>query len=188
MLEDYELLYLAAENNEDAISELLKKYFGLIIYKAKKYCHKENELDDYINVGISCFYDTIYNYDDSIKYLTYLNKCLDNKLSNHRKQSKRKKHEILNNAISLDDIINIPDKYLLENKSNPDLILEDMDNYNIIKDTIVNKLNYQEELIFNMLEENLTIKEISQIIDKKYQTVYNIIRNIRMKVSKIMSN
>ena len=67
MLDDYELVYLAKDNNEDAINELFYKYSGLIYYKSIKYAESKKYIDDYVNEGFLCLYETIHNYIESNK-------------------------------------------------------------------------------------------------------------------------
>ena len=186
MPDDYELLYLAQEKNEDAIDTLLKKYYNKIWYKSAKECSKFRDIDDYINEGLLCFYQTIDNYIDNTKFSTYLNKTLDNRLINYKKQLERKKHSVLNNAILIDSYEEINDKSLMDYKSDPILIIEEEDNYKTLRKKIIDVLTAEEELVLSLIEQNFTIKEISNITDNKTKKIYNTIRNMRLKVSKII--
>lgn len=186
MPDDYELLYLAKENNEDAIDILIKKYYNKIYYKAIKECSKLRDIDDFINEGIFCLHEAISNYNDNTKFSTYLNKVLDNKLINYRKSSERKKYSPLNEAILIDNYENINDKSLIDLNYNPELIIENEENYEELKKTITEKLSFNEELVLSLIEQNYTVLEISNITDIKEQKIYRLIRHIRLKVSKIM--
>ena len=67
MYNDYELLYLAQENNEDAVNELRKKYNSLLYAKALSYSRSShidikellNEINDFnenqVNHALSIF-------------------------------------------------------------------------------------------------------------------------------------
>ena len=184
MLDDYELLYLANENNEYAVEELLKKYYGLICYKANKNSISKEESEELINEGLISLYEAINNYIDkaNTKFKTYLIACLDKKISNHKKLHSRKKYSISNNAIPLDDELMTPES----NKNNPINILIDDEEYECLRKRILKKLNSKEELIFILREQNFTVKEISSIIDIKLIDIYNIIKSIRLKINKIV--
>ena len=186
MLDDYELLYLANENNEDAINELFNKYSGLIYYKAIKYSESKKYIDDYVNEGFLCLYEAIHNYIESndIEFIKYLNTYLERKMINCKKSFNRKKHSILNNALSLEDNYTEIDKYLIDKKSNPETILEESDEYNSLRNKILNKLDNNEELVFILREQNFSVKEIANIIDMKLNEIYNIIKSIRTKIIK----
>lgn len=186
MLDDYELLYLTNENNEEAINFLLKKYFKIIYTKSLKYSNSNN-IDDYINEGIQAFYEAIEMYNENTKFITYLNACLDKRLLNYKKMYDRKKHSILNNSISLEDE-RIPENLYADNKSNPEVVVLNNEDYTYLRNRLLKKLDYNEELVFLLKEQNFSVKEISKIIDKKIQTIYRIIDKIKLKTKEVMSN
>lgn len=188
MLNDYELLYLASEQNEDAINELLKKYYGLICYKAIKYSPSQLDTDDFINEGLLCFYEVIYNYSDvsNTKFIKYLNTCLERRMINYKKLFTRKKFCILNTAISLDEDSVDSDNLLIDNKYNPDSVLLNKEEYELLREKILKELNSNEELVFILREQNFSVKEIAKIIDMKLAEIYNIVKNIRTKIIKLV--
>lgn len=184
---DYELLYLAGEDFEAVAEVLLQKYESLLLSKALKYSSSNLTIDDYLNEAKQTLYETIENYKDDTEFIIYLNTCLDRRLSNYKKRLNRQKHKILNEALSLDDeqiaaILAIKDESYL-----PERILLEDEEYRELKEKIIDKLTWKEELVFTLKEQNYTNKEISQITDNNLRTVYNIIRRIQNKVSKVMS-
>ena len=183
-MDDYELLYLANEKNEYAIEELLKKYYGLICYKANKNSISKDDVEELINEGLLGLYEAINNYTDILntKFITYLNACIDKKISNYKKLQSRKKFSILNNAVPLDQ-----DSMQIDNsKNNPINVLINEEEYTTTKNKILKQLNSNEELVFILREQNFTVKEISKISDIKLVKIYNIIKSIRVKINKIM--
>ena len=176
---DYELVYLAKEENELAIELLLKKYMPLINSKIKKYSNSLKE--DYRNEAKLTLYEAIFNYKDEKPFAAYLNTCLDNHLINFYKSLSRNKNKILNEAMPIINeeqlnVYNIKKIY-----SNPeDILLEEARPNDIVA------LTWKEELVFDLKVQNYTPKEISQIIDKNVSNVYNIIRRIQNKIVKLM--
>jgi len=188
MYNDYELLYLAQEHNEDAINILYVKYKKVIYSKVSKYNNSKLLFDDYINEAKLAFYDAIEYYKDDTSFLTYLNKCMDNKLLNCRKSLNRNKNKILNEAVSINDEkieMIIPES---DERYNPETMLMNETSYHELKEKILSKLTWQEELIFTLKEQDYTNKEISEITDNNLKTVYNIINRIKNKISNIMSS
>lgn len=183
MLDDYELLYLASENNEEAIKELLNKYYKNLYLKSLKYNPSKSNIDDFLNESTLALYDAIYNYKDNVKFITYLNTCLENKLHNYKNILNRKKHSILNNAINIDDIEQVRD-----NTFNPEIILYNEECYIELKNKIIDNLNYQEELVFLLKEQGFSYNEISMILGKKLKTIYKYIYNIKKISNKIISS
>ncbi|MGM9881388.1 MAG: sigma-70 family RNA polymerase sigma factor [Bacilli bacterium] len=188
MYNDYELLYLAKENNEEAIDILYSKYQKLLYMKAFKYSSSDLTLEDYLNEAKLSLYEAIQNYKDSTSFSTYLNKCLDNALLNYRKSLSRNKNKLLNEAISINDEKNDMTVVFKDKKYNPEeLLFMDYD-YHTLRKKIIDKLTWKEELVFTLKEQNYTSREISEITDNNLKTVYNIIKRIQNKVSNIMSN
>lgn len=186
MESDYELLYLAKEDIDRVVEALYQKYKGVIYSKVLKYSPSNMYIDEYMNEAIFSLYEAVENYQEKYKFSTYLNNCIDNKLLNYRKTMDRNKHKLLNNAISLED--NDVQLSFDNNDYNPEkLVLEELE-YIELKEKIISKLNWKEELIFTLKEQNYTNKEISEITDNSLRNVYNIIRKIQIKVSNLVSN
>lgn len=186
---DYELLYLAKEDNEEAIRVLFKRYFKLLYNKVKGYNKiTKIDLDELLNTSLFSFYTAIDNYRDDTKFATYLAKCVDNSLLNYYKSINRDKNKTLNEAISLEDIDIMSLNLYDNNRDNPETIFFDNLNYDELKEKIIDKLTWREELIFLLREQDFSPKEISEITDNNIKTVYNIIRRIQNKMTFIMSN
>ena len=93
---DYELLYLAQENNEDAVNELRKKYNSLLYAKAISYSRSSHiDIKELLNETELAFYKAIDNYIDKNTFNTYLNKVIDNNLTAIRKEFTNKSIERL---------------------------------------------------------------------------------------------
>lgn len=185
---DYELLYLAGDDMESVVNILYKKYNKVIYSKALKYSSSNINLEDYLNVARLSLYETVENYQDDYSFITYLNICLDRSLSNYKKSSNRNKHKILNDALSIDNEEIEKGLQLNDERYNPEKIFLEELSYFDLKEKILNKLTWKEELIFNLKEQNYTNKEISEITDNSLRTVYNIINRIQNKVSNLVSN
>lgn len=183
---DYELLYLAREDEQ--IKELVyQKYSQVILRKVKKYSN-ENNREDYLNEAKLTLYKTIDNYKGNVPYIVYLNKCLNNSMINFIKKDNTQANKIVEKAINYSDDNEILEKGNETEKSNPEKILYDEYSYNSLKEKIINKLTFEEELVFILKEQNYKTKEISEIIDQNRKRIYNIIGSIKKKILKIMSN
>ena len=97
------------------------------------------------------------------------------------------KNKILNESISYEN----NNERILElesNKYNPEVNLFNDYDYSSLRNKIIEVLTWEEELIFNLKEQNYTVLEISEITGNKLRTVYNIIKRIQDKTIKLMSN
>ena len=186
MYNDYELLYLAKENNEVAIKILYDKYYPVLCIKARIYSRIINSsYEELFQEANFAFYLAIDRYQDNTRFVTYLNKCLDSVLINYNKSYCRNKNKVLNNYISFDCVdYNV----LIDNDNNPETILMEEYNYSLLKSRIIDSLSWNEELVFVLKEQNYTTKEIAEITDKSLKSVYNIIGRIKRKIEIIMSN
>lgn len=182
---DYELIYLAKEDDEFAIDELYKKYYQIIYTKAKKYS-RNIDIEDLLNEARIAFYRAIDNYQDDNTFTTYLNICLESSLANYYKKNNRRKNKVLNEAIPLDDQTNNLLDTFSDDKLNPEKLVIEEYSYNSFLNKIISILTWKEELIFTLKVQDFTVKEISAITDYNIKTVYNIIKRVQNKVSKLM--
>ena len=185
MYNDYELLYLAKDEKELIGEILYKKYKGILYKKAIRYSPNNMLIEDFINEAKLTLYEAMENYQDKYNFNTYLSSCLDNNLSNYKKRVQRNKNKILNEAVPIEEIKEI---ITCSNNYNPEQNLYEEYDYEELKNKIVDKLTWKEELVFTLKEQSFTNKEISEITDNSLRTVYNIINRIKNKVSKIVSS
>lgn len=188
MPNDYELLYLAQENNEEAIKELRKKYNSFLHIKALSYSRTSQiYLNDLLNEVEASFYKAIDSYRDKNTFKTYLNKIIDNNLTTYISNYNNIKNKVLNESISYEDNIGLLLR-LGSNKYNPEINMLNEYSYIKLRKKIIDKLTWKEELIFTLREQDYTVLEISEITDNNLRTVYNIIKRIQQKTIKLMSN
>ena len=191
---DYELISLAQELNEDAIEILYKKYHPLIYKKSLKYSkllkEKGIELNDLIQ---ECYIILDYaiknfNQDNNNIFYTYFNTCLDRNLINQYRKSINNKNRILNESLPLETsdeeennlIAIIEDKY-----NNPDLSLNNYEEYIDLYTKIIDKLTSLEECVFILKIQNFDYKEIASILDKDSKSIDNAIQRIKSKIRHI---
>ena len=105
---DYELLYLISEDNEEANDIIFKKYEPVIEYYVKKYfplvSGKGIDHNDLYQEGLIGLSSAINNYKDQkdIKFSTFAFVCIKRKIFSAIKTANRKKHSILNDSYSID--------------------------------------------------------------------------------------
>ena len=113
---DYELLYLIKEENEDAKEVFFEKYRPLVEMKANKFysMYKNNgyELNDLIQEGMLALNSAIkdYEHEKDVKFNTFANVCIDRQLLSYIRDFNRQKHQVLNSSVSID----AEDKYIDE--------------------------------------------------------------------------
>lgn len=185
---DYELIYLAQENDEIAQEYLITKYKYLINLIVSKNIGiiKRLKLDreDIYNVGLLALIEAIksYNSEDST-FSFFATVIINRNIVSFLKAQGRQKNLILSNAISLDENqLNIYSTLF-----NPDDIVSFEEDYQELVKKIYQELTDLEKTIYNLLTE-YTIPEISKILNMEIKKIHNTIGRIRDKTQKILAN
>lgn len=189
---DYELISLAHEQNEDAINILYEKYKPIIYKKCSKYIRfiKGVELCDLIQ---ECYIILDYaiknfNQDNNNTFYTFLIVCIDRYLTNEYKKSINTKNKLLNESISLDSIDDEENSLINlinDNTSNPELELDNELDFINLYNKIIDKLTSLEECVFILKIQNFNYKEIASILDKDNKSIDNAIQRIKAKISNL---
>ena len=192
-LNDYELLNMIPEN-EVASDTLYKKYEPLIHKIAKQIYHKNKgvEFNDIIqegNIGLS---HAIKYYDENknILFFTYAKLCIEKAMLSYIIGTKRQKHRILNESVSMEaideqDALNSLDKVLKDSSLDPENIVtfkEDaLQKYSMLKD----KLTNLECAVLELRYYGFEYKEIAKILGKDVKAIDNAVQRIKYKAKKI---
>lgn len=195
-INDYELVSLAQELNEDALNILHEKYKPLIQKKCRKYMkylkNKGLELEDLYQECILTFEDAIDNFNDKdeVSFYTFMNLCIDRKLVTELVKHNCYKHKILNDAIPLEIYEKDKELNLIEliqdNRPNPELGIIQEENLQDLIENIQNELTDLEELVFKLKIEGFSYKEISDILDKDQKSIDNAIQRIKQKIKGLL--
>lgn len=196
---DYELLSFINEADETANEILFEKYKPLIVNTATKminYCKGTSlEINDLIQEGMLGLNIAInrFNNNKEASFYTYAKKCIETKMISMVVASRRLKHKILNDSISLEysnedgQTINI-EKFLSDDKSNPEeQILNDEQETELI-DRINEMLTDFEQQVFTLKNNGFDYKEISEILDKDIKSIDNALQRIRHKIKNNIKN
>ena len=197
-LNDYELVSLAQDKNEDAINLLHKKYYPLIHKKCKKiyaYVSKKGiELSDLIQECMIGFEEAInnFNQDDNVTFYTFCNICMDRQLRSEIKKLNREKHKILNEAIPFESFneegesINLADFLASEENLETDFLLHENLKEQLKK--IKEELTEFEECVFDLRIQEFDYREIADILDKTPKAIDNALQRIKTKIKKILES
>lgn len=103
---DYEIMYMVRENDEDAVDIMFKKYEPVIKQLAAKYFLKVKkcgvEFDDLMQEGLIAFNRALNSYRDDCGAMiyTYIYVCLERHFITYCRNLQSKKNYYLNNSIS----------------------------------------------------------------------------------------
>ena len=188
MENDYELIYLAQENNELAQEYLIAKYkyiISLIINKNIGIIKKlKLDREDIYNIGLLALIEAIksYNSEDST-FSFYATLLINRSIVSFIKNHSSKKDLMFLNSISFDENqLNISTAIL-----NPDKIVSSEEDYQELIEKIYQELTDLEKTIYDLLSE-YSISEISKILNMEIKKIYNTISRIRDKIQKVLAN
>ena len=139
---DYEILYMIGENDDDTYELLFKKYYPLILKYARKYERSFKrfgyEIDDILQIGYISLYKATrkYKYYSDNMFYTFLIKLLENDYNIEYNKCNNYKNRCLNDSISFDKEVTGTDLSFL------DVIGK----YEI--DYLVNHINYEKLINF----------------------------------------
>lgn len=194
---DFELLSMIYENNEEAEEMFYNKYKSKIEITAKKYYSIVKscgiELNDLIQEGMMGLTEAIKNYKDKkdVQFSTFANICIDRKILGFVRKNTNLKNKLLNNSLSIDTTLNSNGKPLLEllkddNNINP----EDISIYNEKYDEILKKANNiltkQEMDVFMLRLNGFTYQEISSLLNITKKSAERTMARVKLKLQKII--
>ncbi len=193
---DYELIYLCQEGNEEANNILYNKYKIVAELKAKKYYKYASNIgldfNDLVQEGMIGFSEALKDFktDKEVMFSTFASLCIERQINSAVMKANRNKHKILNESISLDYINNNERpviEYIAEDKDNNPLehiidIEAEKETYDKIKD----KLTDFENQVLQLKINNFNYREIAQILDKPVKSIDNTLQRIKNKVKAIM--
>ena len=196
-LNDYELVMLSQDGNEEATNILHEKYKPLIYKKCKKiypYVSKKGlELSDLVQECMIGFEEAIHSFreSDDVTFYTFCNVCMDRQLKSEITKLNRDKYKILNEAIPIDLIddngeqINFIDA-LANNDMDPLKDILTHEGFELLVKKIKKELTNFEECVFDLKLQDFDYREIALILDKPIKSVDNALTRIRIKIKKVL--
>lgn len=193
--DDNELLYLIAEQNEDATNILYEKYKTIVAIKVKKYLRYANkiglEYSDLYQEGMVGLSEAIEGFKESkeTKFSTFANLCIERQIFSALTKSSRKKHNILNESLSLDntyeDNLSLLN-FVFDKSSDPGIYIENKERVEELYKKIVNNLTDLENEVFKLKINGFDYKEICEMLNKSYKSVDTALQRVKNKIKKIL--
>lgn len=194
-MNDNELVYLCAENNEEAANILVEKYKNCILATLKEYLKEYNivgmEISDLYQEGLIGLIHAINTFDQNkdVTFYTYANACIKSNLISAMRQTFRMKNRILNNSFPLDKLIDDTNYNYYEifndNNSDPTNLLFKEEERQELIEKMKQKLSKNEKTIFELRLNGLNNKEVAELIDKDRKFVENAIFRIGKKYKEL---
>jgi RNA polymerase sigma factor (sigma-70 family) len=162
---DYELIYMVRENDDNSKSIMMNKYTPIIRKIASEYYQKYSnfgyEFDDFLQEAQYSFYQALstYNEEKNSLFYTYVVMLIRRKLSSFcRKISGKRASSFYRDCVSFDN-----DDYE-DIQSNIDYIYHNLNFQDIVHDVILSS-SFLSGVILELRYNNFTFREISTLLD-----------------------
>lgn len=186
---DFELVSLIRENNEEAREILYNKYKPIIVKKSTDQIYKLGsygmEINDLIQEGyigldnaINCF-----NEKENTSFYTFALLCIDRQIITYIKKNTNNKTMVLNDAINLDD----GKEYLFRDNTDIEGSFINKEDVKEFINLICDSLSDIEKKVFSLKLEGYVIGEIANLLNKDTKVIYNTLHRIKYKIKLIMN-
>ena len=187
---DYELVSLAKEGNEDAINIIYQKYKPIIVKKSQnmiiRASHLGIEISDIMQEGYIGLEEAIMNFNekDEASFYTFAMLCINRQIINYLRKTTGGKDKILNDAVAIDEYVekNMKDDYDTEFS----FIYKEYEKD--ITSEIEKQLTDFEFNVFKMKMNGYSFEEIANNLNRDLKSIYNTFQRIKVKVKKIIVN
>lgn len=183
---DYELVFLAQEGNEDAVNIIYQKYKPIIVKKSKNAIvfatHHGIDINDIMQEGFIGLDEAINNFsqDTDASFYTFAMLCVDRQILNYVRKITGGKDKILNDAITINDSL----EKTVDDGTNLELSFMGRDNDIYMVNEIRKILTDFERQVFDLRIKGYSFEEIGNELNKDMKSIYNTLQRIRLKIKK----
>lgn len=193
---DYELIMLYREEDEDAKNILYLKYKFIIDILIKKYQKAIAILNiDMQEVYSECavgFSDGLRSYqeDKDSTLPTFITLCVERRLTGLIRKYNREKYKIIHDSYSLDyfyEQFGRPLMDIIEDNSKEPLIhMTEQEEYTELLNNIKTNLSNRENQVFSLMISGFNYQQIAKILNQTPKQIDNCMQRIKLKIKKIL--
>ena len=194
---DYELLYLVGENNEEVYNSIYAKYKPLIHRMAKTLCENYKsalvEYDDLFQEGMYGLNNAIksFNGKSGSLFYTLAKLCISREMNGYVAKMLRGKNMILSSAVSFDTPISkngfVVEDTLYSHDDSVELQFESIEMEKYILD-LKYKLKDEYMPVYELKLNGFSNAAIANLLDLRYKDVDNYLRSIKKTLRRKIIN
>ena len=187
---DYELVSLAKEGNEDAINIIYQKYKPIIVSKSKDAIvhanHHGIEISDIMQEGYIGLEEAINDFseNDNASFYTFAVLCINRQIINYLRKTTGGRDKVLNDAVAIDEYI---DKNVISDDFDTEFSFMSHEYEVKIMDSIKKNLTSFENSVFQLKMDGYNFEEIANNLNKDIKSIYNTFQRIKGKIKKIIN-
>ncbi|MDI9461732.1 MAG: sigma-70 family RNA polymerase sigma factor [Saccharofermentanales bacterium] len=188
---DLELLIKYRQGDTEAAEELFAHYKPLVISRANRYYLQGGEAEDLIQEGMIGLFQAVESYDTAsgLPFSALADMLIRARLIDAVRSGTRKKHQIMNESISLDEKINNDPgtiQELLRQSGAPSLNPEEkaiaQEEVEALQAFMHNKLSPLEAQVVALIGQGCSYREAAEILEKDNKSIDNAVQRIRRKM------
>ncbi len=190
---DEEYIKNIREGDDVAIEKLIMKYKSMVVLKARQYFLQGGDQEDLIQEGMIGLYKAISSFDSNknVPFNKYAAQVVDSRLYDAIRKAARRKHEPLNQSLSLDYPLNQDESLsndtmmnVIEHDSvtNPESKLVDQERVNQLNLYVKDHLSEFEYQVMTLYLQGKKYNEMAEILAVSNKSIDGALQRIRKKV------
>lgn len=196
LMTDEVLAGLAQAGDREAEDILIRRYVEMIRGKAHLYFIVGADSEDVIQEGMIGLFKAIHDYSGNREatFKTFAELCINRQILTAVKTASRRKHQPLNDSVSLSTPVDETGGGTLEESlggdmaSNPEVVF--------MENTLSSLLTDENSTLFSSMERRVLKEylagrkypEIAKLLGKSYKTIDNAMQRIRKKINEYVNN
>ncbi len=186
-----------AHDDEIALEFLLKKYKNFVRSKVRSYFLIGADKEDIVQEGMIGLYKAIRDYDDlkNASFRAFAELCITRQIITAIKAATRQKHMPLNSYVSLhrpvyDDESDrtLADVLIGVKVANPEDIVIDKEDYNVIEEEISKMLSGFERTVLHLYLKGKSYQVIARVMERTEKSIDNALQRAKGKIDKYLMN
>lgn len=184
---DEELIRKLRGGEREVEDYLLAKYKQLVRGKSRALYLTGGDQEDLLQEGMLGLFKAIQEYDESrdARFVTYASTCITNQLYKAVSASMRKKHQPLNDSLSLNELVD-ESNWDAANEDSPERILLEQESYIGIGKKISDVLSPFENKVLALYLKGSDYVRIAKDLGKSPKSIDNALQRIRKKVRSVV--
>ena len=185
---DYELIYMVREHDEDSNDILYQKYIPIIHHLANSFYQSNKyygyDYDDFVQEATLAFYKALTSFDEkeNTLFYTFVILCIRRKLISFSERISTHKNNVL-----LRDYLSIDEIEFEDRKANIESLMKNHEVEKIIKQFIYS-LSFERSCIFELKYNGFSYREISQLLEIPISSIEFKYRTSKERVKILLSD
>lgn len=189
-LTDEELIGIYQRGDTQVGEFLINKYKGLVRKKARLYYLEGGDQEDLLQEGMMGLFKAIREYDagKGASFYTFAGLCINRQMLSAIEAAGRKKHQVLNESLSLEQLAETGDTACIGIVEEPGSILEKQESANRMLAALKKKLSPMEKEVLGLYLDGLDYLQIADSLGKSGKSIDNALQRIRRKSAGVLEN